>query len=59
MLELYWKYYIEQKENNIMVISVTSTNISESSINDFFHITEIAVLELCNQAELDDKFFIR
>lgn len=36
-----------------MVISVTSTNISESSINDFFHNTEIAVLELCNQAELD------
>lgn len=35
-----------------MVISV-SNNISESSINDFFHNTEIAVLELCNQAELD------
>ena len=35
-----------------MVISV-STNISEASINDFFHNTEIAVLELCNQAELD------
>lgn len=36
-----------------MVISVVNTNISESSINDFFHNTEIAVLELCNQAELD------
>lgn len=36
-----------------MVISVANTNISESSINDFFHNTEIAVLELCNQAELD------
>ena len=35
-----------------MVISV-SNSISESSINDFFHNTEIAVLELCNQAELD------
>ena len=35
-----------------MVISV-SNNISEASINDFFHNTEIAVLELCNQAELD------
>ena len=34
-----------------MVISVA--NISESSINDFFHNTEIAVLELCNHAELD------
>ena len=36
-----------------MVISIMNTNISESSINDLFHNTEIAVLELCNQAELD------
>ena len=34
-----------------MVISIT--NISESSINDFFHNTEIAVLELCHEYELD------
>lgn len=36
-----------------MVISIANTNISESSINDLFHNTEITVLELCNQAELD------
>ena len=36
-----------------MVISVTDTNISESSINDLFHKTEISVLELCNQVEID------
>lgn len=36
-----------------MVISVTSTNISESSINDLFHKAEISVLELCHEYELD------
>ena len=36
-----------------MVISITDTNISESSINDFFHNTEISVLELCHEYELD------
>lgn len=36
-----------------MVISVANTDISESSINDFFHKTEISVLELCNQVEID------
>ena len=36
-----------------MVISVANTNISESSINEFFHNTEIYVLELCHEYELD------
>lgn len=36
-----------------MIISVTNTNISESSINDLFHKAEISVLELCHEYELD------
>ena len=36
-----------------MVISITDTNISESSINDLFHRAEISVLELCHEYELD------
>lgn len=36
-----------------MVISVANTNISESSINDLFHNTEISVLEICHEYELD------
>ena len=36
-----------------MVISVTDTNISESSINDLFHRAEISVLELCHEYQLD------
>ena len=36
-----------------MIISITNTNISESSINDLFHKAEISVLELCHEYELD------